>query len=125
MKCYRAEFCLIRFLKFREKLENSGYSACEISSCLQLNRMEHELSEFSGLLSRPFISPLVMLLIGLIAGASGIEQAWANGIVPWLIYLLIPFLGFAVLLAEIFKSRGFNEKEFELFLKWYCTDAIS
>jgi hypothetical protein len=124
LRRYRADFRLLRFLLFRERLLASGISPKIAAACLPLAQKEYELTEFLSISSRPYINWIIMLLIGLIAGTSGIADAWLKGFIPLLIYLLIITLTYAVLVADIFRPRRFTEKEFELFLYWFSHDAV-
>jgi len=124
LRRYRADFRLLRFVLFREKLLASGVSPEIAAACLPLAQKEHELTECLSIASRPHITWLVMLLIGLIAGTSGILDAWLKGVIPLLIYLIAIILAYAVLFADMFRPRRFTEKEFELFLYWFSHDAV-
>lgn len=117
---HRVDFRLLRYLKFSEKLKISGLSEETVSACLKLAQKEHELTEFQSVSSRPLILWLSTLLGALIAGAAGIESAWVSKIIPFLIFLVLVSLSYAFLFSELFRPRRFAEKEFELFLYWYC-----
>lgn len=124
LRHYRGDFRLIRFLKFREKLLDSGFSQEAVSACLPLTQKEHELTEFQSIASRPHVLWLLTLLGGLIAGTSSMDVAWKKGIAPVLILLVAISLGYAFLFADLFRPRRFAEKEFELFLHWFCNEVV-
>lgn len=124
LRRYRTDFRLLRFVLFREKLLASGVSPDIAAACLPLAQKEYELTECLSIAFRPYITWLIMLLIGLIAGTSGIVDAWLKGVIPLLIYLLVITLAYAILFADIFRPHRFAKKEFELFLYWFSHDAV-
>ncbi len=120
LDAYWSDFRWLRFMQFKQLLQDSGFSSERAAILRTYAKQEHNLIRHRSLLSRPIVTGSATLIVAVSATLLGIEPVWKSGWPALVLGVLGVIFAYSVLLSDLFPSTTFWNKELELFLSWYA-----
>ncbi|MCP4345164.1 MAG: hypothetical protein GY795_06515 [Desulfobacterales bacterium] len=122
IKLYSKNRMYLRYLIFREKIQNLRGDEQQILKIKNILDSEPALDSLSVIMQHPITVTCIAFLTAIIGGASAQQIAWESGVMIYIALLLVTLIIFNAITVEIFRPQSYKNKELSQFLDWLSID---